>query len=626
MSQTQAQRLITRRGTSATLFDALPEVKPLESFDSIPASSVTWSTDGQLLAAVSADQVSITCFGASQKGTILKVPQIVAVAFSPSSTFLQTFQRPQKEAGNADKNLKLLEVKSGETVVQLHQKGMSKESWPALQLTCDEALLAHMVNNTINIYKTRAFAEGVQYKLPLKNVGGFGLSPAADTSMLKLAAWVPEGKGAPGFVGIWDVTSLGKSQDAPAPIARRSFFRANSVRLYWNSTGTALLAITAADVDVTNQSYYGEQKIHYLAADGTNDCLVPNLKDGPIHDAQWSPDGCFFIVVAGFMPAKTVLFDAKCKPVFDLGTGPYNIIKWNPQGRFLALCGFGNLPGDITFLDKKADGKCKVISQVRNDVAVTCDWAPDGRHFLTATVAPRLNVDNGYQIWRYTGEKILDKRVDKGLLEASWQPAPAGTYPDLPQSPRAQASTAGRASTSAAPPQKQGYVPPHSRRGDGTSTASSFSLSGDSNGLGGKLGVARGRALPPGAAPPDTKAASKNSKRRSKKKGSGAGADDTTTPDDALEPHTNGTSSSGMETLMINDDSAETQAAADTISKQGTDSAKKLRNLQKKLKQIQQLKDKRDAGDGSVLTPEQMQKLESEQLLMSELRHLEQRA
>ena len=36
----------------------------------------------------------------------------------------------------------------------------------------------------------------------------------------------------------------------------------------------------------------------------------------------------------------------------------------------------------------------------RNDVAVTCEWAPDGRHFLTATIAPRLNVDNGYQIWR----------------------------------------------------------------------------------------------------------------------------------------------------------------------------------------------------------------------------------
>ena len=57
-----------------------------------------------------------------------------------------------------------------------------------------------------------------------------------------------------------------------------SVLQANSVQLYWNSTGTALLAITAADVDVTNQSYYGEQKIHFLSADGTNDCLVPNLK------------------------------------------------------------------------------------------------------------------------------------------------------------------------------------------------------------------------------------------------------------------------------------------------------------------------------------------------------------
>ena len=56
--------------------------------------------------------------------------------------------------------VQLLNVASGETVVQLHQKGMSKESWPALQLTCDEALMAHMVNNTVNIYRTKAFAEG----------------------------------------------------------------------------------------------------------------------------------------------------------------------------------------------------------------------------------------------------------------------------------------------------------------------------------------------------------------------------------------------------------------------------------------------------------------------------------
>lgn len=51
------------------------------------------------------------------------------------------------------------------------------------------------------------------------------MSPGKDNASAKLAAWVPEGKGAPGFVGIWNVAALGKSQDAPAPVARRSFFR-----------------------------------------------------------------------------------------------------------------------------------------------------------------------------------------------------------------------------------------------------------------------------------------------------------------------------------------------------------------------------------------------------------------
>ena len=55
------------------------------------------------------------------------------------------------------------------------------------------------------------------------------------------------------------------------------------------------------------------------------------LQDGPIHDAQWSPDGLFFVVIAGFMPAKTLLFNDKCKPVFDMGAGPHNIVRWNPH-------------------------------------------------------------------------------------------------------------------------------------------------------------------------------------------------------------------------------------------------------------------------------------------------------
>lgn len=91
-------------------------------------------------------------------------------------------------------------------------------------------------------------------------------------------------------------------------MARRSFFRANAARFFWNQQGTAVLALATADVDKTNQSYYGESSLHYLKVDGSVEGSVPLNKDGPVHDVQWSPNGKEFYAVFGFMPAKATLF------------------------------------------------------------------------------------------------------------------------------------------------------------------------------------------------------------------------------------------------------------------------------------------------------------------------------
>ena len=53
----------------------------------------------------------------------------------------------------------------------------------------------------------------------------------------------------------------------------------------------------------------------------------------------------------------------------------------------------------------------------------------------------------------------------------------------------------------------------------------------------------------------------------------------------------------------------------------GADPAKRLRNLQKKLRQVQQLKDKHTAG--AVLEPEQLQKIASEAALLQDIKLLE---
>jgi len=53
---------------------------------------------------------------------------------------------------------------------------------------------------------------------------------------------------------------------------------------------------------------------------------------------------------------------------------------------------------------------------------VTLEWAPDGRHFLTATIAPRLRVDNGLHLYRRA--RVRSGRAHVCVLRSFWQPRP----------------------------------------------------------------------------------------------------------------------------------------------------------------------------------------------------------
>ncbi|KAI3428624.1 hypothetical protein D9Q98_007447 [Chlorella vulgaris] len=531
-------------------FLTAPAVSQLGSVGA-PASSLVFSPDATRLLLVGGDAVAVLDAATRKQLQRLDIPAVVAAALSPQGTFMVTFQRPTKtESGAADRNLKVWRLEAGECLLSLHQKVYTKDTWPSIQFTQDDALAFHQVTNAVNIYSTDNWAAGVSKRLPLKGVGAFAVCPTPSRPLV--AAYVPEAKGSPAFIALYDYSAISATGDAPPPICRKSFYRANAAQLLWNSTGSAVLVMTAADVDATNQSYYGEQKLFFMSADGTNECQVPLPKEGPIHDFQWNPKGDCFIVVAGFMPAKTTLFTDKCVAKYDLGSGPFSTARWNPFGRFLVLAGIGNLPGDLHFFDKKADGKCRPMgTPTRAENGVTAEWSPCGRYLLSATVAPRLRVDNGFQIFKYDGTLLVKEKRDV-LYEASWMPAAAGAFEDRPQSPRASAGAAAAAAGSgsggsgaaaaapALPPQPaaraSGYVPPHLRGKPGAAeaAAASFSLARDAADKGGKIptGAVAARPvvgasnLPPGAAPPPSKSSSKNAKRRAaaKKKADGSDA------------------------------------------------------------------------------------------------------
>lgn len=86
-------------------------------------------------------------------------------------------------------------------------------------------------------------------------------------------------------------------------------------------------------------------------------------KEGPIYNVQWSPKNHEFCVVYGFMPAKATIFNLKCEPAFELGTGAINSIYYNPHGNILLLGGFGNLRGQIALWD--AVGRKKIGKSVQ---------------------------------------------------------------------------------------------------------------------------------------------------------------------------------------------------------------------------------------------------------------------
>lgn len=77
--------------------------------------------------------------------------------------------------------------------------------------------------------------------------------------------------------GLTTNTSGGASAplSEPPPLARRSFFKATTVRFLWSAGAKGVLVWTHSDVDKTNQNYYGDSALHYLSTDGTFEGSVP---------------------------------------------------------------------------------------------------------------------------------------------------------------------------------------------------------------------------------------------------------------------------------------------------------------------------------------------------------------
>jgi translation initiation factor 2A len=122
------------------------------------------------------------------------------------------------------------------------------------------------------------------------------------------------------------------------------------------------------------------------------------------------------------------------------------------------LAGFGNLRGEVQFWDRKT---LKMINLLNAEDTTAFEWCPDSEHLVTASCSPRLKVDNGFKIWHYTRGLVYKTEI-KELWSVTWRPVPEGTFPLKPI-----ARVSAKAKASAAAP-KSVYRPPGARGTEST--------------------------------------------------------------------------------------------------------------------------------------------------------------
>nr|XP_060623707.1 eukaryotic translation initiation factor 2A isoform X1 [Anolis sagrei ordinatus] len=538
-----------------------------------------FSKDGSLFAWCNGEQVNMVNVTSHNVLQSFDLPKTVCLAFSPKSNVLVTWQpyTTAKDGAAGIPNLQLFDVKTGECLKSFIQKKM--QNWCPCW-SDDESICARGVNNELHFFENNDFST-IANKLHLQKVTDFVLSPGDQPS--KVAVYVPGSKGAPSFVRLYEYP---KFEGPQSMLANKSFFKADKATMLWNSKATAVLVIASTEVDKTGASYYGEQTLHYIATNGES-AVVQLPKNGPIYDVAWNPNATEFCVVYGFMPAKATIFNLKCDSVFDFGTGPHNAAYYSPQGHILVLAGFGNLNGQLDVWDVK---NYKLIAKPQAPDSTYFAWCPDGEHIVTATCSPRLRVGNGYKIWHYSGSVLYKYEVEQNaeLWQVAWQPFLNGVFPAKPIKYHAVPSKVSNDE----PKPGQAYRPPALRNKPVTSSK----LHEDEP-------PQNMRPQSKSDDKPLSKTALKNQRKHEAKK----------VAKQEARAEGDQESAPAVQTALHNIPPAVTSGDPEVD--------KKIKNLRKKLKAIEQLKDQ--AATGKQLEKNQLEKIQKEATLLKELENLE---
>lgn len=397
--------------------DSLKVVRSLPAHAEVAFASAgsvcKYSASGSKLAFV--DMMGLRVVSSADFSGILRKrhPEIQFLDFSPSEHYLVTWEKVVV----GSPNLLVWALYSGDVVYEFSYARNPKVLWPLLLFSQDDSLLYRQLDNAVLIYKVGQDQPIVV--LDDKRVTTFSISPAQGN----LVVYTGEMRGDPALITLYSNNegAFNEQHSLSVPAV-------NEVQVLWNHLGSTALIWCQTDVDSTGRSYYGE---HFLFLGSTNKKTRRfKITEGPLYDVKWAPSADQFIEVSGFMPAKATLYRGSGAKLTEISQDHRNTIRWNQFGDLLLLGGFGNLSGDIDVYETES---FTLLGSCRPGVTVACEWAPCGRLFISATLSPRLRVDNGYKLYKYTGELLIAIPAENELWYVQWRASEAQLRPLSPR-------------------------------------------------------------------------------------------------------------------------------------------------------------------------------------------------
>lgn len=412
VSKCAAQQLMKRTRDSVIVAGNLPSKE--EPLFAVPGVVSLFSPSGSKLALADPHFLKVVDTASFAEIMSVRHQGVQLLHFAPSESFLLTWKKQQ----DSEPNLVVWDLNSATPVMQFSQKKFTKDNWPTVVFSKDSSLCFRQVGSELHEFQ-------VGNSTPLatlnqKRVTSYSVSP----TMPWIITFTAEFKSEPASIALFQYS------EGLNLVQELSIEKGTEAGVHWNRDGTKAIVWSQTDVDTTGRSYYGEHKLYIVS--GENSGKQVRTEDGPVHDVKWSPEMDEFIVISGFMPAVSCVFRPNGSKKQVIAKHHRNTVRWNPFGNLVLIGGFGNLQGDIEVYEKSS---MNIVGNCRANSCVACEWSPCGKMFVTATLCPRMRVDNGYAIYYYTGEKLITVNAENELYDIAWKPRP-GEFQVAPLTPR----------------------------------------------------------------------------------------------------------------------------------------------------------------------------------------------